>query len=113
MDKKKYPVESILEQLQKEEDSFSPQPGEEMTHVAGVSFVDGVGLSLGGKRVCMSVRATVFLVCIQDCVLLLFSTISLSFLVTLMLFLLFLLLMNTSCCYCFSRRTAALAIFVL
>jgi len=46
--KKKYPVEGILEQLQKEEDSFQPAPGEEMTHVAGVSFVDEVGLSLGG-----------------------------------------------------------------
>lgn len=40
------PVEKILEQMQKE--NFSHAPGEEMTHVAGVSFVDDVGLSLGG-----------------------------------------------------------------
>eukprot|EP00752_Nemacystus_decipiens_P008349 g7463.t1 len=39
------PMERILEQLQR--DNFSHAPGEEMTHVAGVSFVDNVGLSLG------------------------------------------------------------------
>lgn len=40
------PMERILEQMQR--DSFSHAPGEEMTHVAGVSFVDDFGLSLGG-----------------------------------------------------------------
>ncbi|CAN0191848.1 unnamed protein product [Pylaiella littoralis] len=43
----KNPMERILEQLQKEEGGFLPAPGEEMTHVAGVSFVDANGLSLG------------------------------------------------------------------
>lgn len=38
-------MEKILEQMQNEH--FSHAPGEEMTHVAGVSFVDNVGLSLG------------------------------------------------------------------
>lgn len=40
------PMDKILEQMQGE--NFSHAPGEEMTHVAGVSFVDDVGLSLGG-----------------------------------------------------------------
>lgn len=69
MDKKpkKYPVENILEQLQKEEDSFQPAPGEEMTHVAGVSFVDGVGLSLGGMICPHAVCRVVSLSCRRRC----------------------------------------------
>lgn len=47
------PMEKILEQMQGE--NFSHAPGEEMTHVAGVSFVDDLGLSLGGMYVCMYV----------------------------------------------------------
>eukprot|EP00903_Cladosiphon_okamuranus_P013198 g12310.t1 len=39
------PMEKILDQMQR--DNFSHAPGEEMTHVAGVSFVDDLGLSLG------------------------------------------------------------------
>lgn len=52
MDKdKENPMEKILEQMQKE--NFSHAPGEGMTHVAGVSFVDRLGMSLGGMYVCM------------------------------------------------------------
>lgn len=44
-------MNEILRQLQEAADAAAESaPGEEMTHVAGVSFVDSVGLSLGGKE---------------------------------------------------------------
>lgn len=43
------PMEGILRQLQNEAGDAPVPPEEEMTHVAGVSFVDAAGLSLGGE----------------------------------------------------------------